>query len=53
MNKLAGALGAILGGWMGWWLGAKVNFITAFVLSMAGTGVGLYLGRRLVRDYFS
>jgi hypothetical protein len=53
MGKLFGGLGAILGGWVGWWLGTKVNFATGFFLSIVGTGAGLYLARRWVRDYLS
>jgi hypothetical protein len=43
---LAWVAATILGG-IGWWAGAMEGMFTAFVLSMAGTGVGLYLGRRL------
>jgi hypothetical protein len=43
---LAWVAATILGG-IGWWAGAMEGVFTAFVLSMVGTGVGLYLGRRL------
>jgi hypothetical protein len=43
---LAWVAATILGG-IGWWAGAMEGMFTAFVLSMVGTGVGLYLGRRL------
>jgi hypothetical protein len=52
MRKLFGGLGAFIVGWLGWWLGAKVNLVTAFILSMVGTGLGLYFGRKLFEDYF-
>jgi hypothetical protein len=29
-----------------------VGITTAFVLSMVGTGIGMYLGARIARDYF-
>ncbi len=36
-----------MGGSLGWWLGARHGIMTAFIISMVGTGVGLYLARRL------
>jgi hypothetical protein len=30
-----------------------VGFMTAFVLSTVASGVGLYAGRRIARDYLS
>ena len=47
MNKLLGGIGATVGGALGWWLGARGGFFLAFVVSMVGTGIGLYWGRRL------
>jgi hypothetical protein len=35
------------GGWLGWTVGAPVSVFTAFVVSVVGTGVGLYAARRL------
>ena len=52
MTKLLGFLGLTLGGWIGWAIGEPVSFTAALFLSTIGTGVGLYLGRRLARDYF-
>jgi len=40
-------LGATVGGAIGWWLGARVGIMTAFFVSMLGTGVGIYAGRWL------
>ncbi|MFQ5738034.1 MAG: hypothetical protein ACE5JX_03405 [Acidobacteriota bacterium] len=51
MRKLLTLLGATLGGGLGWWLGATVGIMTGFVLSMVGTGFGLYLVQRFIRDY--
>ena len=45
MNKLLGWTGATLGGALGWWAGARGGVFTAFLLSIVGTGLGLYLGR--------
>jgi hypothetical protein len=52
MGKLLGFVGASLVGSIGWWMGAPVGFMTAFFLSMVGTGVGMYAGRRLA-DHLS
>jgi hypothetical protein len=51
MEKVLGFLGASAAGAVGWWAGERVGFMTAFVLSTAGSGVGLYYGRRLAREY--
>jgi hypothetical protein len=52
MTKLLGFLGLTLGGWMGWAVGARFSFTAAFFLSIIGTGLGLYIGRRLAQKYF-
>jgi len=51
LNKVAGFIGATLGGAAGWWLGARGGIMTAFFLSMIGTGAGVYGVRRWLRDY--
>ncbi len=53
MSRLLSLVGAGVGGWIGWAIGAHVGPMSAFVLSMIGTGVGLYAGRRLSREYFA
>jgi uncharacterized membrane protein YeaQ/YmgE (transglycosylase-associated protein family) len=50
MSRMLGYLCATVGGWIGWALGAHISIFTAFVLSMVGTGVGLYLGRRFAAN---
>jgi uncharacterized membrane protein YeaQ/YmgE (transglycosylase-associated protein family) len=52
MTKLLGFVGATVGSAIGWWAGAPVGTMTAFMLSAVGTGVGLYLGRK-VSDHFT
>ena len=47
MSGILAFLGATLGGWIGWWLGEWIGLMTAFFLSIIGSGVGLYAGRRL------
>ena len=51
MRKVFGLIGATVGGWLGWALGAPISIFTAFVISMVGTGVGLYIGYRLAARY--
>lgn len=51
MSKLFGFIGATAGGYLGWWLGAPGGTMTAFMLSMVGTGAGMYVGRRVASDY--
>ncbi len=45
-------IAASVGGWLGWWLGGGMGLglMGAFLLSMAGTGLGLYGARRLLAE---
>ena len=52
MEKLLVFLGLSVGGWIGWAVGAPFGLFAAFFLSIVGTGLGLYVGRRIARDYF-
>ena len=52
MEMLLSFIGASVVGSAGWWLGDRVGFMTAFMLSMVGTGVGMYAGRKAARYYF-
>lgn len=47
MSKALAFLGATVGGAVGWWIGAQVGIMTAFFVSMVGTGIGIYAGRRM------
>lgn len=49
MNRLLNFAGMTIGGWIGWTLGGVVSIFTAFVLSMVGTGLGLYYTQRAVK----
>lgn len=51
MRKLFGMLGATIGGYVGWGIGAPASMMLAFVLSMVGTGVGMYVGYRIAMHY--
>ena len=48
---LGGFVGATLGGYVGWYLGEKAGFMMAFILSMVGTGLGMYYGRKWAANY--
>ena len=47
MAKLLVLVGTTIFSGIGWWLGARHGIMTAFFVSMIGTGVGIYAGRRL------
>lgn len=47
MTKMLGFIGATLGGAVGWWLGDQVGLMTAFIVSIVGTGAGIYFGKRI------
>ena len=49
MKRLLDFIGRSVGGWLGWAIGAAVSIFTAFIISMIGTGLGLYAVRRLTR----
>ena len=51
MRKLLGFVGATIGGSLGWWLGSPVGLMTSFLISMLGTGVGMYVGFRIAQNY--
>ena len=51
MSKLFMLVGSTIGSYAGWWMGAHIGFMTAFFVSMVGTGVGLYYGKQLAEHY--
>jgi hypothetical protein len=51
LTKLMTFIGATIGGTIGWWAGERIGSMTAFFLSIIGTGFGLYAGRRLGSHY--
>ncbi len=49
MNKLVVSVCSLILASAGWWLGELVGgLFTAFAVSMIGTGLGIYAGRRIV-----
>lgn len=51
LTRLLVVVAASIGGAIGWWLGARVGFMTALIVSVVGTGLGVYAGRWLKREY--
>jgi hypothetical protein len=49
MGKLLSFAGATAGGYAGWALGAPAGPVAAFGVSIVGTAVGVYYGRRIGR----
>jgi hypothetical protein len=51
LQKLLTMLGMTIGGYIGWLIGAPVGIFTAFILSMVGTGAGVYAARRFAERF--
>jgi hypothetical protein len=53
MAKVVGLLSSTLGGAAGWWLGEALGggIMGAFIVSMIGTGIGIYAGRRIAQEF--
>ena len=51
MVKILLLLEATLGGALGWWLGGRIGIMTAYFLSVIGTGLGMYVARWFSREY--
>ena len=47
IGKICGSIGGFLGSSIGWWLGQPGGMMTAFMVSMVGTGLGIYAGRKV------
>ena len=45
MSGFFAFVGASIGGWIGWLVGAHIGLMTAYMLSVVGTAVGLIGGR--------
>jgi hypothetical protein len=44
-------VGTTVGGTVGWWMGSGIGFMTAFALSMVGTGAGMYIAIKMAQNY--
>ena len=51
MLKLYSFIGATAGSYAGWALGSPAGIMTAFMLSIVGTALGIYAGRRVAHYY--
>ena len=51
MKGFLNFFGMSVGGWIGWALGVQVSIFTAFIVSMVGTGFGLFYTRRAVKRF--
>ncbi len=49
MKGILNFLAMAAGGWIGWFIGAPLGLFTAFVVSMVGTGVGLWVAIRFTK----
>lgn len=43
--------GATVGGYAGWYIGKPFGFTMAFIVSMVGSGFGMYYGRQLAKRW--
>jgi len=51
VKKLIVLLASTIGGGVGWWLGAFAGMMTAFMVSIIGTALGVYVARRLIAEH--
>lgn len=49
MKGILNLMGMTIGGWIGWAIGAQVSIFTAYMVSMVGTGLGLYAAIRTTK----
>ena len=49
MKGILNFVGMSIGGWLGWAIGAEVSIFTAFIVSVVGTGLGLYASQRTLK----
>jgi hypothetical protein len=50
LEKLLPWIATMIGSYGGWFLGVKLGIFGAFMVSIVGGGVGLYLGKKWVAD---
>ena len=51
MGRLFGFVGATVLGYVGWFLGMLVGITTAVILTIIGSGLGIYYGRKVAQYY--
>ena len=52
MKKMSVFIGGTVGGYIGWYAGDRFGLMTAFILSMVGTGIGGYYANKFMREYY-
>jgi uncharacterized membrane protein YeaQ/YmgE (transglycosylase-associated protein family) len=52
VGRLLGFVGATVGGAIGWAAGEPFGMMTAFMVSIVGTALGVYAANRLTRRWF-
>ena len=51
-TKILSFVGGMVGSYAGWWLGSQFGEImTSFMVSIVGTAAGIYIGRRIAKNY--
>jgi hypothetical protein len=51
MKGTLALVGMSVGGWVGWAIGAPFSIFIAFLISIVGTGVGLYVSNLFARRF--
>lgn len=51
MKGIMNFVGMTIGGWLGWALGSQISIFSAFMVSVVGTGLGLYAAQRVNRHF--
>ena len=51
VTRLYTFVGTAIGSYAGWYVGAAFGMMTAFMLSIVGTGVGFYFARKVAIHY--
>lgn len=51
MTKLVVMIGSTIGSSLGWWAGARIGLMSAFIASMIGLGLGIYVARQFAQRY--
>jgi uncharacterized membrane protein YeaQ/YmgE (transglycosylase-associated protein family) len=46
VKRLVDFIGMSVGGWLGWLAGAPISTFAAFITSVVGTALGLWITRR-------
>jgi len=53
MKKLILLISITIFGWAGWWLGANIGIMTAYVISVISSLLGVYVAVRINQNYLS